>query len=79
MKKVTEFKRQERYVVLKIADIKAYLSDTQIYQLCKIAETVTAKRADNGKLPLKAVVVEHDWPEYEPTWAAIEARVKDSK
>jgi len=24
---------------------------------------------------MKCVVVEHDWPEYEPTWAAIAARV----
>ena len=31
-------------------------------------------RVHEGKAPLDAVVVESDWPEYEPTWKAIEAR-----
>jgi hypothetical protein len=33
-------------------------------------------RRRQGKKPLVACVVESDWPEYEPTWNAIEERTK---
>jgi hypothetical protein len=70
-----QFKREPRYVVLKIKDILAYLTPAQIRQLDKIGETITANRAFHGKPPFNAVVVEQDWPEFDPTWAAIEARM----
>lgn len=70
-----QFQREPRYVVLKIKDILAYLTPAQIRQLDKIGETIAANRAFHGKPPFNAVVVEQDWPEFEPTWAAIEARM----
>ena len=36
-------------------------------------------RALAGKPALHCVVVEKDWPEYEPTWVDIEARVSAGK
>lgn len=42
-----------------------------------LAEKIANKRMDEGRERImECVVVEHDWPEYEPTWAAIEARVR---
>lgn len=70
-----QFKREWRYVVFKIKDIHAYLSDAQIEAIKTAGETIAAGRSIAGKLPFNAVVVEQDWPEFEPTWNAIEARM----
>ena len=70
-----EFQREERYVVFKLSDIADYFYPSEISQLFRLSRTQQAQRAVNGKLPLECVVVESDWPEYEPTWKAIEARV----
>lgn len=74
-----EFKREPRYMVLKIKDALAYLSACQLDRLQEIGEAIAAGRAADGKLPLNAVVVEQDWPEFDPTWAAIELRVLQEK
>jgi hypothetical protein len=68
------FTREQRYVVLKVKDIRAYLSDDQIGALQKAGEAIEAGREIDGKAPFRAVVVEQDWPEFVDTWAAIEAR-----
>ena len=60
------FKREHRYMVLNLN----LLSSEQIEQICKVV--VTSK-----PLPfVDCVVVEKDWPEYEPTWQAIQTRVE---
>lgn len=74
--KQAEFKREPRYVVFKIKDIHSYLSTAQIDALQAIGESIAAGRRWTKKPPFNAVVVEQDWPEFEPTWAAIEARMK---
>lgn len=71
-----KFEREERYVVVKLTDyvaagIPGYLNNTFHQVLGRVAEY----RSRVGKAPLVCAVVESDWPEYEPTWAAIEARV----
>lgn len=68
------FKRETRYVVLKMSDIDKYLSEESQSNLSVICSAVAAGRTVDGKPPLQAVVVEQDWQEYEPTWAAIKAR-----
>lgn len=70
-----EFKREPRYIVLKIKDVLAHLSACQLDRLQEIGETVATGRSADGKPPLNVVVVEQDWPEFEQTWAAIEARM----
>jgi hypothetical protein len=71
------FKRENRYFVLKWTDIDAARlpSDLRV-ALHRAGHLVAAQRLERGKLPLECVVVEKDWPEYEPTWAAIEQRCK---
>jgi hypothetical protein len=69
------FKREERYYVLKISDMRKYLSREKFELVGAIAEKLNAGRAVDGKSLLQAVVVEHDWPEYERVWQMIETRV----
>jgi hypothetical protein len=72
-----EFKREERYIVLKITDIKtALLSEEERTALDIISAKVTATRISHDKQPLECVVVESDWPEYEPVWNMIQARME---
>ncbi|WP_353192147.1 hypothetical protein [Pandoraea pnomenusa] len=58
------FEREERYIVIK----RKNLSSTKEQILRDVLH-------DNAISTVACVVVESDWPEYEPTWAAIEARV----
>ena len=60
-----EFKREERYVILKIS----HMDQTQKEILPRLLEV-------NGYKPVAGVVVEADWPEYEPTWDAIKKRME---
>lgn len=70
-----EFTREARYAVLKSADVMQCLTVSELIELRRIQAKVEEHRAEIGKPPLDCVVVESDWPEYEPTWKAIEARV----
>lgn len=58
---MTDFRREEKYIVLKIANLskREYQEVKETYPLA-----VT-----------EAVVVESDWPEYEKVWEMIEERV----
>lgn len=67
-----EFMREEHYIVFKISDLGNSLKGDEIRRL---AREYAEQRRLKGKKPLECVVVEKDWPEYEPTWKAIEARV----
>ena len=73
-----EFTRETRYVVLKNADIMQCLTIKELIELRYIQARVTEHRMAIGKPRLDCVVVEADWPEYEPTWKAIEARMMGS-
>ena len=68
----TEFKQEERYIVFKLSDLGNSLKGDEIRRL---AREYAEHRQQSGKPPLDCVVVESGWPEYEPTWRAIEARV----
>ena len=71
----TELKREERYLVFKLSDVEEHFTPGEKQQLARLAEVQRVGRSEAGKPPLECVVVEADWPEYEPTWKAIEARV----
>lgn len=59
-----KFEREERYIVFKVKELSEH----------KVGWVRDVIRLNN--IPtVDAVVVEADWPEYEPTWAAIERRV----
>lgn len=64
-----EFQREDRYIVIKRKDLeKAPFGDRVDFQeaLDVLVEHLPER---------KFLVIESDWPEYEPTWAAIQARV----
>lgn len=67
--------REERYTVLKIADVPEALSPDECTSLIELEEKIARYRESAGKQPLVCVVVESDWPEYEKVWGMIEARV----
>lgn len=72
---MSEFKRDPRYVVFKLKDVQRYCSGFNIGNIERVKHIIAEGRARDGKPPFNAVVVEQDWPEFEPTWAAIEARM----
>ena len=73
--------RENRYLVIKRSDLEATKSKVtaaEFETFCHVCEMVEATRNIGlKKSPLCCVVVEHDWPEYEPTWKAIEKRVDE--
>lgn len=69
------FERENRYTVLKNCDVTEALDADETERLIYLLGRVDEYREEVGKMPLECVVVESDWPEYETTWAAIEARV----
>lgn len=66
---------EQRYIVLKVKDLEL-LNDRFVLDLVRDAvHSVDRARQAAGKSPLQAVVIEQDWPEYEPTVALLAARV----
>lgn len=70
-----KFQREERYIVFKMSDVEEHFTPDEKRHLERLVEVQRAGREEVCKSPLDCVVVESDWPEYEPTWRAIEARV----
>lgn len=67
--------RENRYIVLKVVDVDKSLTSTETDILSILLSKVSKHRFMSGKELLQCVVVEHDWPEYEPTWKMISERV----
>lgn len=76
---MSEFQREHRYYVAKVSDVKKYLTDCERSILAALLGKLTAGRVQDDKDPLICAVVERDWPEYEPTWAAIETRMTSNR
>lgn len=71
-----EFKREERYIVIKLSDFdNTYLAGDEIVTFHRVLEKVAKQRNQFGKSPLECAVIESDWPEYEPVWKMIEDRM----
>lgn len=71
-------KRENRYTVLKMSDVNDALSDGEKRALKDICDRLRFHRICIGKQELRCVVVESDWPEYEPVWNMIERRMDSS-
>ena len=72
---MTDFKREmDRYIVLKRSDIDNVFSLEDKQTLMNLCEILEDYRKDEGKQPLRCVVVEDDWPEYETVWKMLEDR-----
>nr|WP_314872109.1 hypothetical protein [uncultured Pseudomonas sp.] len=61
------FQREERYVVIKISKMHPHPKFREKH--------LRSLKRENEDALVDCIVVERDWPEFEPTWAAIEARV----
>ncbi len=68
-------KREFRYVVTKYKDLETALTTTELEIFFKLTSKVERGRIARGRGTMKAVVIEHDWPEYEPVWQALSQRV----
>ncbi|WWO62860.1 hypothetical protein [Enterobacter phage HK6] len=66
--------REDRYAIIKLSDMDHMNYDDQL-KLRQLLRKLEKIRVKNGKESLRAVVVEHDWPEYEQVWKMIETRV----
>jgi len=75
-REMSEFTREERYIVFKISDLLGMVQGAETVNAMRlVSETITLMRAQNGQPPREYVVVEGDWPEYDHVWRAIEARM----
>lgn len=70
---------EPRYLILKVQDVRAALSEKEIVALAAMADKVALARDERGAGPLQAVVVEADWPEYRQTCAALELRIRQEQ
>lgn len=70
------FKREDRYIVLKRKDVEKLPRIVQTH-LEFASKAIDNIREAEGKPLLSTVVVEHDWPEYEKVWSMIEQRCLD--
>lgn len=70
------FERENRYLVIKGTDAENSLNTVELRDLLYMVKKVNRGREESGKEPFSAVVVEHDWPEYNTVWSLIEERVK---
>lgn len=71
-----KFVRERRYFVIKISDARKVLSQWHLAELTALGRAVDRHRRLRGKPALQCLVIENDWPEFEPTWKAIEARMQ---
>lgn len=72
-------RREERYTVIKNRDVSRYLSFTEAATLVDLCKKINQERIVDGRGEIKCVVVEHDWPEYEPVWVMLEQRIDAHK
>lgn len=69
----SDFKKEQRYVVLKIKDIVAAgLTPDEVEAFNKVCDKVSLHRNQAGKPPLGCVVVEADWRCYDEVWGMVE-------
>nr|DAL60018.1 MAG TPA_asm: hypothetical protein [Caudoviricetes sp.] len=77
-------KREDRYIVIKRIDLEAaqaagHVGNIEIAALNYIETCVDRMRFEREKQPLKCIVVESDWPEYEHVWELIRLRVENAE
>lgn len=67
--------RENKYLVLKNADIEKHLSDEHQLKLDLFTTKIRIGRLNDGKQDQQYVVVAADWPMYETVWQMVEAFV----
>ncbi len=74
---VSVLQREDRYIVIKRSDLER-ISAQHRFEFWKASRVVHERMFAAGAPARRFLVIESDWPEYEPTWAAIERRVTGS-
>lgn len=67
---------ENRYIVIKTEDYKNYLEEDQRQDIADALAVIALRRANDGRPWLTTLVIEEDWPEYEPTKKALEDRIQ---
>ena len=62
---MSNFQRENRYIVIKRKHLSSY-----------VERAIQDLLIEHGVDTVECVVVESDWPEYEPTWKAIQDRME---
>ena len=70
---MSEFKREDRYLVIKRSDIDNFWRDDVREQFMAALKRLNEHHVRTPQR--EYVVIENDWPEYEPVWQMIERRV----
>ncbi len=68
------FQREERYITIKLSDATKYLLPASVAMLRLMQLKIDEAREQAGLPERVFVVVENDWPEYEPVWQSIKER-----
>jgi hypothetical protein len=76
---MSEFNRENRYLVFKRKDIAKYLNQEDVCNLVHISNDIKDGRVEDGKEGLSCVVVESDWPIYEKVWSMVEESATNHK
>lgn len=66
---------EHRYLTLKLADVKKYLTRDQQEQLEDLANAVADGRKLECKQPTEGIFISKDWPEYELAAEALYTRI----
>lgn len=66
--------REDRYIVIKRSDLSR-IKNKERMVFSKACRIVHEQMFGAGAPPRQFLVLESDWPEFEPTWVAIEQRV----
>ena len=66
---------ENRYLILKLKDVKKYLTRDQQEQLEDLANAVADGRKSDGKDSFEGIFIERDWPEYQSASAALYNRI----
>lgn len=69
-----EFQREDRYIVIKRSDLQ-HAGHHELIAFHGANHNLRESMSKNGVPDRQFVVIESDWPEYEPAWAMIEARM----
>lgn len=69
---MSEFVRENRFIVLKRTDVQKYLPLESRQILNEVCEEVAERRCADGKRPKNFVCIADDWPMYESVWKMVE-------
>ena len=66
---------ENRYLTLKLSDVKKYLTRDQQEQLEDLSNAIADGRKADGKQQIEGIFIERDWPEYQSASAALYNRI----